>query len=234
MCAKKVAINKEYKEFVDKLNIGNGKYNRIIVIQDLIQMFAITIKNTYDYNQEDEDYYLRIINKYTKQEQEEFVKLSAELTLLYVKQGQKIKDILGEIYERIGATNKNIGQFFTPFHVSRSMGKMIKIEELLKDKEYITIHDPCCGSGSIPLGYVEENRYKIDNFSEKVVISANDIDFNCVCMTFIQFVMYGIPAQVTFGNAFEKKKIKTFHTPEFYINDWFNKLKMKENRNARR
>lgn len=223
MCAKMV-IKPEYKEFVKKLDIGNGKYSIGTVFEDFIILATIAIKNRYDYNQEDEDVYLKIINKYEKQEQLVFSELLGMYILLTIEQREDVQDILGEIYQSIGAASKGLNQFFTPIHISRLMGKMANCEEHLKDKDFITVYDPCCGSGSLVLGYVDAHRYKIKDFSKKVVFFARDMDFKCVCMTFLQFTMYQIPAQIMLGNSLTEETRKILYTPEFVKENWFKKL----------
>lgn len=221
----RIRVKPEYKEFIDSLDIGHGKYDIRTVFQDIILMATIAIKNRYDYSQEDEDVYLKIMNKYTKQEQEKIIESLAKLAMLYINQ-KEISDILGEIYSNIGLINKTKAQYFTPFHISRAIGRMVNepgIKEL-KYKDFITIYDPCCGSGSMTLGYVEETRNKIQNFSEKVVFFARDIDLNCVCMSFIQFTMNGIPAVIILGNSLLNEKRKILYTPEFINKKWFEKL----------
>lgn len=217
-------IKPEYKKFVEKLNIGQGKYNIRIIFQDLILMATIAIKNRYDYSQEDENVYLRIINKYEKQEQKQFVELLSMLFMLYMEQN-KITDILGEIYQSVGLANGHMGQFFTPVHIAEMIGKSIVSSQEIEKKKCFTVYDPCCGSGVLLLGFVAANRDKIENFSDKVVFFAKDIDFNCVCMTFIQLTMNKIPAKVVLGDALLEDERKILYTPEFIKRDWFEKLK---------
>lgn len=226
----RLAIKPEYREFVKLLDIGNGKYNIGTIFQDLVLLVTMTIKNRYDYIQEDEDIYLRIINKYEKQEQAKFPMLFAKLMMLYMEQTE-IKDILGEIYQSIGLSNGRTGQYFTPIHISKLMGETLGIN----NKKIIKVYDPCCGSGSLILGYVAANKNKIKNFSDKVVFVARDIDFMCVCMTFIQLTMNEISAQVILGNALLDEERKVLYTPEFVKRGWFEKLnnskKLREEKN---
>ncbi len=220
-----VRVKAEYKEFIDSLDIGHGKYNIRTVFQDLILMATIAIKNRYDYSQEDEDIYLRIMNKYEKKEQEQIIESLAKLAMLYITQ-KEMSDILGEIYSNIGLADETKAQYFTPFNISRAIGRMMNEHEIeeLKCKDFITVYDPCCGSGSMTLGYVEAIKNKMQDFSEKVVFFARDIDFNCVCMTFIQFTMNGIPAEIILGNSLLDEKKKILYTPEFVNKKWFEKL----------
>ncbi len=223
MCARMI-IKPEYKEFVKMLNIGNGKYDIKEIFEDFIILSTIAIKNVYDYKQEDEDVYLGIINKYKKQEQKIFAELLGMYMLLTIKQGENFQDILGEIYMSIGATNNSLNQFFTPIHVSELIGESIMNIEELENENIIKVYDPCCGSGSLILGYANSNKYKIKDFSKKIVFFARDIDFKCMCMTFLQCTLNQIPAQIILGNALTEETKKVLYTPEFVRENWFEKL----------
>lgn len=116
--------NVNYNEFIKKLRIGNGKYNPANIFEDLIIMLTISIKNQYDYDLKDEEVYLNIINKYEKNEQEEFCKLAGELMLMFIEQ-KEVSDVMGEIYSNLNLYSKAKGQFFTPFHVSRFIAEVV-------------------------------------------------------------------------------------------------------------
>ena len=104
-------ISKEYKVFVDLLNFSNGKYSIRDIFRDFVVMFAIAIKNQFIYSQEDEDMYIRIINTYLDKEREVFPKLICELVKI-VSKVDDFKDVLGEIYQQIGANSRINEQFF--------------------------------------------------------------------------------------------------------------------------
>ena len=57
-------------------------------------------------------------------------------------------DVLGKLFHAFGLHNKWKGQFFTPDHICQFMGMVSgpPSEEELKEKGYISISDPCCGS----------------------------------------------------------------------------------------
>ena len=60
------------------------------------------------------------------------------------------KDILGEVYTRLKLSNEWNGQFFTPDSISRFMAEILQIpEDIPKEKGYVTINEPTCGSGEI-------------------------------------------------------------------------------------
>lgn len=216
-------INNKYKEFTDLLEFSRGKYNPIDIFRDLVVIFAIAIKNSIDYSQEDEDTYLQIIKKYEKSESEIFVKLSTKLILMYSEE-YEIKDVLGEIFETIGANSKVRSQFFTPMHIAEMMSETILAEDEIKNNKFISIKDPACGSGVLLLGVADYlNTNEID-YKNKIFVEAQDIDFTCFCMTYIQLSLYAIPGRVILGNSLLNERRKIFYTPEFFIGRWKEKI----------
>ncbi len=57
---------------------------------------------------------------------------------------------LSQIYEglllKMGEKNNDDGQFFTPREVIRAMIRGV-MPEIIKDGAFVTIYDPCCGTG---------------------------------------------------------------------------------------
>ena len=182
-------------------------------------MFAIAIKNNFDYSQEDENIYLQITKKYKKSELKIFIELSTKLILMYLE-NDEIEDVLGEIFGQIGANSRQRGQIFTPMHIAKMMSSTVLTEDEIKKEKFILIKDPACGSGVLLLGaaqYLNEN--KID-YRNKMLVEAQDVDFICFCMAYIQLSLYNIPGRVILGNTLLNEKRKVFYTPEFFIGKW--------------
>ena len=74
----------------------------------------------------------------------------AELYLLQNKYGYDF-DMFGTYLEEKKMTNTGLGQFFTPMHIAKLMSCLnfpSDIQDIL-DSKYITVSDPCCGSGNL-------------------------------------------------------------------------------------
>lgn len=215
-------ISKEYKAFVDLLNFSNGKYSIRDIFRDFVVMFAIAIKNQFIYSQEDEDMYIGIINTYLDKEREVFPKLICELVKI-VSKDDDFKDVLGEIYQQIGANSRINEQFFTPNNVAKLMAEINIDIEKIKSKDYIIISDPTCGSGVLLINAANYLDLKNINYRNKALFVGQDIDFICVCMTYVQMTLYGMAGYVIQGNSLLNEKNKIFYTPEFFIGDWYSK-----------
>lgn len=106
----------------------SGCYPRWEVWSDFINLCAISISNCWNHEQKDsrEQEYLRIIQKYQRNEQEKFSKMFAMVVSSMERNPEK--DLLGEIYMQLRISDNQKGQFFTPYPISKLMAE-ITIEE---------------------------------------------------------------------------------------------------------
>ena len=217
-----------YKKFIDLLHFFNGKHRAVDVFRDFVVMFAISIKNRIDYKQEDEDIYLSIVKKYTRDEMNIIIKLVTELFSI-CSNLDETRDVLGEIYSQIGGLSKGLSQVFTPNHIAKMMANMILDlkDNKLKENEYITVLDPTCGSGVLLVGAVNTLESKKINYEDKVLFIGQDLDFICVCMTYIQMCMNCMAGYVIQGNSLTNETFKIFYTPQYYYGKWNNKVEEK-------
>jgi len=218
----KVRVNNKYKEFVKLLDFSNGKYNITDIFRDFVVMFAIAIQNQHNFIKEDEEIYLETIKKYSKEERNIFPKLIVELLIIYSGEEDK-NDVLGEIYEQICANSKHLSQFFTPNHIAEAIASISVDKTDIDTKEFIEVLDPACGSGVLLIQYANKLNKEGINYKDKVYFVAQDIDYICVCMTYIQMAIYELPGKVIWGNSLLGENKKTFYTPQFFIGKWYDK-----------
>lgn len=95
------------------------------------------------------------------------------------------QDYLGELYMRLNMGNAKIGQFFTPYSISKLMAQ-INIGNLIVPTPNIQrIYDPTCGSGSLLIAYAEvikRSQCVTDNY----LFYAQDISLISGLMCYIQ------------------------------------------------
>lgn len=119
--------------------------------------------------------------------------------------------------------NKWTGQFFTPGNVCEMMGSMAcgdEIQEKVRNKGYITLNEPACGSGAMVIGFCKAMKDRGLNYCSQVVVTAQDIDFKCVAMTYLQLSLYGVPAVVIHGNTLTVDEWSRWYTPIYVLNGW--------------
>lgn len=212
------------KEFISKLQ--NLDYSKRIfsVFEDFLTLSTCSLAQTIYQSDEIEQKYLKTIDKYTKEQAEEFSQL---LALLVMGLEDKYQDFLGQVYMQLNLGNSAKGQFFTPYHLSQFMSEInfIDIEEKLKTQDFITLSDPCCGSSGMIIAFAETMKNKGYNYQRQLFVKVIDIDEICFMMSYVQLSLLGIPARVMLGDSLAWKFSKVLYTPFYYLSGFEWKLK---------
>lgn len=217
-------IEQHRKEMIDKIKQLGQSHSIWSVFEDFLALSAISISNAVDHLhfEEREKMYFDIIKKYNKQELDLFPSMFADLIMELQRFSEYPQDVLGEIFHDLELHNKYKGQFFTPNHISEFMGQ-ISVQEkdkIIEKNGYITVCEPCAGSGTLILGFAKAMKEKEYNYQQQMLVTAVDIDIKCVYMTYIQLSLYGIPAIVVHGDSLTVKEWSHWYTPMFYIGNW--------------
>lgn len=190
------------KEIIKLIQSSSGRWSPYQVFTDWIECMALSIQNAccLSHNavwQKREQQYLGVVNKYAPDEHEAF---SAMTWLLTQAMEESISDILGEIYMESGCGNKNTGQFFTPFNVSKACASMA-IPATYDGSEILTINEPSCGAGGMILAMASILHDRGINYQRCMRVVAQDLDWKGVYMTYVQLSLYGIDAIVVQGDT---------------------------------
>lgn len=214
---------KECIRLVERLGHSHGRWE---VFSAFIQILAVSISNQVDpvHFDEREKLYFEVIGKYSKDELEIFSKMFANLTMAATLSLDSPCDLLGPMFHEMGLHNEWNGQFFTPQYVCDMMAEMTFGDaDSAMEKGYITVCEPACGSGAMLMGLAKVLQKRGLSISN-MVATAIDIDMRCVCMTYIQLSLYGIPAVVAHGNSLTNEQWSCWYTPAYVCGDWQRKL----------
>ena len=216
------------KEFTAKLQSLDRSKRIYDVFRDFLILSTCALAQPFYRSDEIEQLYLETVNKYTKKQAEEFSQL---LAFLINALTEKHQDFLGQVYMQLNLGNSAKGQFFTPYHVSQLMSEInfTEVEEKLKEQEFITLSDPCCGSAGMIIAFAETMENKGYNYQNQLFIEVIDIDKLCFMMAYIQLSLYGIPAKVMLGDSLAWKFSKILYTPFYFVNGFEWKLKRLQN-----
>lgn len=192
-----------------------GKYNTYTIWRDFITLAACTISNSVDKSQwqEREDMYMKTIEKYERDEANKFAEMLALVTL-GLESGQ-MGDFLGELYMQLEMGNRDTGQFFTPYNVSKMMARLIDAKE---ENGIVKLNEPSCGSGGMIIAYAETMKIQDINYQEKLRVVCNDLDYDVVKMAYIQLSLLGIDAVIMQGNTLTLKMNEVWYTPMHFVN----------------
>lgn len=196
----KSSFHKDFGEIFVRLAERHGRHE---VWSDFITMSACAVSNASDtrFQKEREAMYMAAVKRYTKDEVDMLAQMLSYVIMALEENPEQ--DFLGEMFSGLNLHNEWRGQFFTPYHVGSFMAA-INIEsakEELKQKEYITVNDCCCGAGCLLIAFANEARKAKIDFQNRVVFVAQDLDFTAGMMCYIQLSLLGCKAVVKVGNS---------------------------------
>ena len=124
--------------------------------------------------------------------------------------------------------------------VVNTCGFIESAKEELKQKEYITVNDCCCGAGCLLIAFANEARKAKIDFQNRVVFVAQDLDFIAAMMCYIQLSLLGCKAVVKVGNSLTDPFVQAdlegndvWYTPMYTCGKLFRLMSMLNNKEVR-
>lgn len=199
------------KNIIKRVERLAGKYNPYNIFNDWITMLGLSIANACTaihgkvYN-EREEWYKSIMTKYNKEEFDAF----AEMTAYLVESlEEEMTDVLGGVFMLSGAGNDRLGQFFTPFHLSE-LNARIALDKMDLTEEKLKINEPSSGGGGMIIAVAKVLREMGIDYQKKMEVVAQDLDWNGVFMSYVQFSLLGIDAIVVQGDTLIEPYVKGY------------------------
>ena len=203
------------KYIIDNINRMAGKYTPHQVFADWVEMSALSIAQSVEPNKEREAAFFSIARKYSE---DDFFTLGCMLGHLSFLLESNLDDYLGKIYMELITGNSHTGQFFTPFHICEMMAG-VALAGYKGNIEYL--NEPSSGGGANILAYAKLMKEKGYNYQQLLEVKAQDLDYKCVYMTYVQLSLVGVNAEVVQGNSLEGKHNVVLHTPMYLMRGGF-------------
>lgn len=189
------------KEIINMINSIAGRYSPYEVFCDWVKCSAIAISNGCNliHNrlwQQREDDYIQTMKKY---ELEDGIKFTKMFKLLTDELEENMSDVLGSVYMQAGMGSKQTGQFFTPYHISLLMAGMSLVQ--LDEEERYRVNEPSCGGGGSIIAAAQVLKEKGYNYQNVMEVVAQDLDWKCVYMCYLQLSLLGVSATVVQGDT---------------------------------
>lgn len=195
------------KEFLKVFKELTYRHRGWDVWNDFIVMAACALSNPVDkaHCEEREARYLRIIKKYSKEEQQKFPTLFAQTVMALELNPEQ--DFLGRLYTRLGLQDDGRKQHFTPYNVCVLMAELAMgdVVKQVRENGYVTLDDPCCGAGATLIAGINCAKKSLEkaclNFQNHILVTAQDIDETVALMCYIQLSLLGVAAYIKIGNT---------------------------------
>lgn len=195
------------QQIISLINDMSKYYSPHQVFSDWVEMYAISISNACTLlnsklKQNREQKYIEIVKKYKEVERNRFPELCG---LLIMALDDDMVDILGNVYMGLESGSKHTGQFFTPNHISRLTARLMPL--VTDTDETIRFTEPTCGSGGMIIAYAKALSEQGVNYQKKLEVIAQDIDYRCVHMCYVQLSLLGIKATVLRQNTLTLEEV---------------------------
>ena len=234
------------KEFLDLFQTLCRSRQSWEAWSDMVRMFAITMSNfpenaaiqdrekRSDRWKRREDEYLRVISKYTKEEQAVFPQLLSCITMALERNRE---DFLGDMYMKLELGSHWHGQFFTPASVSQLMARVTltreQIQAEIHRRGYVSLADSACGAGVTLLSAVHELQMQGFDTTANLMVVGQDIDSVAGLMCYIQLSLMGCAGYVCIADTLvnpiicsddvlpiERPGQEWWYTPMWYSEVW--------------
>src|ERR1700722_17859186 len=155
-----------------------------------------------------EDQYMAVVKRNAPEDVRKMPELLA-ITAVAVQEGGC--DFLGQVVGDLELINGHMGQFFTPYDVSRMIAEMTLQDagELIREKGFITVAEPASGAGGMIIAAADVIGKQGFDVARQLYVEATDISPMCFKMTYLQASLRGIPATIRRGNTLSLEMFDT-------------------------
>lgn len=190
------------------------------VVRDFAEMGRIAILNncTPFGNEEAEKQYLQLVKRYDRDQLNEMAHLLALTQMAYQ---DRRGDFLGECLMQLEMGNKDIGQFFTPYDITRLCAEMtVAPTPEIEARGWFSLQEPAAGGGAMVIAADEiAKRHGVDMFAVCVELSHLTAD-----LCYINLASAGVAAQVIQGNTLTMEFGRCMPTPALCSQKWADRL----------
>lgn len=124
------------------------------------------------------------------------------------------QDFLGDAFMRLGIGNEAGGQFFTPYHIARTVAEAaIGGFRDLPDKGWVSIYEPSCGAGACAIAALDVLGSRGVDWQRGAFLVCQDVSESTALMCYMQLSMIGAAATVIVGDTLAGERAVALHTP---------------------
>ncbi len=204
---------KDFLRALDRLDHSKGRRE---VFNDFCEMFYCALAKPAspfaDQRDQLEAQYMRVVGRYRNKAHVRAMPAMVEILGPTITAGGR--DVLGEIAAEVGALNAHVGQFFTPYHVSRAIAEMTmtNAESLLADRGFFTLCEPACGSGGMVIAAADTLEAKGIALCD-CWVEATELAPSVYHMAYVQMALRRIAGKVVCGNSLSGEVYNFAYTP---------------------
>lgn len=128
-------------------------------------------------------------------------------------------DFLGDVAAQLSTLDGTLGQFFTPFEISRLVCGIDTTDDDLRDvirrRGYASMHEPTAGSGGMILAFADRIRGLQLDPALTLYVECNELESTAYHMLYTQLSCRGVPALCRLGDTLSQEFREELHTPAY-------------------
>lgn len=201
------------KAFIKALEQIDRSKHRAEVFRDFAELSYCALAKTRAPNAERADaletQYMDLVKRYRDPDDIRKMPELLKITMAALSVGGC--DFLGEVAGEIGALNANLGQFFTPYDLSRTMAEMTLSDAgaIIEEEGFITISEPAAGAGGMLLAVADVIEAKGFDLATQVWIEAVELSPSTYHLAYIQLTARGLAGLVICGDSLSLETCET-------------------------
>lgn len=206
------------KQFIKAFNSLARQRERHAVLADFLETAVCAIrKRTLPPGPEAEALeaqYMAVVKRNRAEDVRAMPELLA-LTTLAVQGGGC--DFLGQVVVELELPAEHMGQFFTPYDVSRMIAEMTfdTVDEIIAERGFVTVQEPACGAGGMILAAADAIEARGFDVARQLYVDGTDVSITCFRMSYLQASLRGVPATIRHGNTLSLEVFDQAVTPVF-------------------
>lgn len=229
--------NDKYKDIVELFESLVGSRSMWQVYSDVIKMIACALQNSIIFNEKIETIFKDTAKEYNEKEREIIDKIYYKIVSKLEE--NPFQDLLGDLYMNLEMGSDALGQFFTPYHISKTMAKAAididYVKKKIDEEGYVKLYEPTSGSGSTVIAACEILKNEGINYQRKCVFVCQELNKITALMCYIALSLIGCSAVVkiddtltesfsNYKNEAYAKKSDLWTTPMFWLYSGYNKV----------
>jgi hypothetical protein len=123
-------------------------------------------------------------------------------------------DFLGAVAGELGVLDARLGQFFTPYHVSRMMAEisLTDVANTIEANGFVTVSEPAVGAGGMVIAVADVIEGLGFDPACHLWVEATELSHTTYYMGFIQINARGVAGKITCGNSLSMETFTSAYT----------------------
>jgi hypothetical protein len=159
-----------------------------------------------------ETQYMEVVGRYRNKDDVRKIPELLALSLEAIHVGGM--DFLGAVAGELGALDARLGQFFTPYEISRLMAEisLTDVAKTIESNGFVTVSEPTVGAGGMVIAVADVIEGLGFDPEQHLWVEATELSRTTYYMGFLQINARGVAGKVTCGNSLSMETFTSAYT----------------------